>query len=971
MKLQSKLWLGMGLAYLLLLAGVELASYAAIKRMAEEELRSDAQNIRAILMATRRVYHRQFLASGLPVDDRTLGFLPAHALARIAPELHDWTRSGIRFNNVSDRPRNPANQADARELEAMDWFRKHTQADERLTSYRDASGEEIYHYTAPIRVEAYCLACHGEREAAPATIREHYSQAYDYKVGELRGVLSIRLPAKALMDQVLTYMRQNLLLHLASLLAAFLIGALLLHVLVLRRLGRLRAVSAQLGTGQPVRAEIGGKDEVAALAGTFNAMADAIDAQHRSLREQETQTRLLLECTAEAIVGVDREGRCTFVNPAFLALLGFTSAGQVIGRALHELIHHHRADGSPHSAEDCSILRACRDNQPQHRDDEVFWRQNGEAVAVEFWSRPIERDGQGIGAVVSFIDIGERRQSEQRLRQAAAVYENTLEGVMITDAEARIIAVNPAFSAISGYSEAEALGKSPSILKSGRHDSEFFAAMWQTILATGSWEGEIWNRHKNGQIVPTWLSISSVRDARGEVVNYVSVFSDISRIKQTEAKLEEMAHYDLLTGLPNRLLFQSRLTHALDVAKRWQSHVAVLFFDLDRFKTINDSLGHPIGDELLSAVAHRLFGRLREEDTLARLGGDEFVILLEHIIDPSEAEIVAKDVLRLLADPFQLSSGHEVFISASIGISLYPEDGDDATQLVKNADAAMYEAKEAGRNGYRFYTRMLSRDASDRLLLENHLRRAIERDELVLHYQPQLAIADQRVIGVEALVRWQHPDSGLISPDRFIPIAEECGLIVPLGEWVLREACRQARRWQSMGVPPLIMAVNVSTRQFRQRDLAERVQIILEETGLAPDLLELEITESVMMEEGGRTRDVLQVLKSMGIKVAMDDFGTGYSSLSSLKHFAIDKLKIDRSFIHELEADSSDREITATIIAMARSLKLEVLAEGVENQAQLAFLRLHGCHAFQGYLYSRPLTADECSRLLWRHFKLD
>ena len=971
MKLQYKIWLGMGVAFVLLVGAVELASYGTIKRMVEAELLDDAHNFQAMLMATRRVYHRQFMQSGMPIDARTVGFLPAHALSRISGEIHNWTNTGISFNNVTDRPRNPDNLADSHELAAMHWFRLHAEANEHLTTYIDAHGQEIYHYTAPIRVEPYCLKCHGGPADAPAYVRERYPTAYGYREGELRGVLSIKLPSRDLVGRVVKYWWRDMLLHVAVLLGAFLGGGILLNSLVLRRIKALRGVTESFSLHeQSVPADTAGGDEIADLGRAFNDMAAAVLIQHKSLLDSEEQKRMLLDSSAQCIYGVDSQGRCTFVNPAFLRLMGYGSAEEVIGRNLHALIHHHHSDGSVHPAEECSIRLANQANQPLHMDDDVFWRKDGSPVPVEFWSHPIHRDGSLVGAVVSFVDIGERRQDQIRLRQAAAVYENTLEGVIITDHESSIVAVNRAFSDITGYSEADVLGRNPRILKSGRHDADFWQEFWRSVFETGGWEGEIWNRRKNGETIPEWLSISTVRDRHGKVINYVAVFSDISRIKQTEARLEELAHYDPLTGLPNRLLFQSRLDHALDAARRHHSRLALMFMDLDRFKNINDSLGHPTGDELLSAIARRFMTRLREEDTLARLGGDEFVILLEHLSEPQEALLVAQDIQRLMTEPFTLGNGNVVYITTSIGISLYPEDGEDATHLVKNADAAMYQAKYAGRNTVRFYTEHLSRSANDRLLLETNLRRAIDNDELVLHYQPQVNVGDGRVIGVEALVRWQHPENGLIAPDRFIPVAEECGLIVPLGEWVLRTACVQARQWIEDGLPKLSMAVNLSTRQFRQRDLAERIRATLDATGLDPAQLELEITESVMMEEGNHAREILLQLKSLGIHLAMDDFGTGYSSLANLKHFAIDRLKIDRGFIRDLPDDSNDKELTATIVAMGRNLKLQVLAEGVETERQLSFLRFHGCHAYQGYLFSRPLDAAAASVLLRAHFGL-
>ena len=680
--------------------------------------------------------------------------------------------------------------------------------------------------------------------------------------------------------------------------------------------------------------------------------------------EREALIGLLLDSSAEAIYGVDARGRCVFVNRAFLRLTGYDDADALIGRRVHDLIHHRHADGSPYPASECPLVRTYRDGGELHGDDETFWRRDGTPFPVEYWSHPLRRDGKVIGAVVSFFDIGARLRDEARLRQAAAVYESTLEGVLITDPDANIVAVNQAFIRITGYAEAEVIGRNPRLLASGRQALGFYREMWHALTTEGGWEGEIWNRRKNGETYPEWLAINGVRDGHGRLINYVAVFSDISRLKQSEARLEQLAHYDPLTGLPNRLLFQSRLAHALNIARRRASRLALLYLDLDRFKNVNDSLGHPAGDELLVAIARRLGQRMREEDTLARLGGDEFIILLERIDAPETAALVARQILDLLAEPFQLSDGHEVFVSASIGISLFPEDGGDVTELVRNADTAMYQIKDNGRDGYRFYTESLPHAASARLELETRLRRALERQEFELHYQPQVAVADGRVLGVEALLRWRHPERGLIRPDHFIPLAEESGLIVPIGDWVLERACAQARAWLDQGLPPLTIAVNLSMRQLRQRGLAGRVGEILAETGLEARWLELEITESMMMNRADPALETLRELKALGVGLAMDDFGTGYSSLAHLKHFAIDRLKIDRGFVRDLPADRGDLEIAATIIAMARNLGLEVLAEGVETHEQLAFLSERGCDAYQGYLFSRPLDADAIPALL-------
>ena len=706
-------------------------------------------------------------------------------------------------------------------------------------------------------------------------------------------------------------------------------------------------------------------DAMASLLRRDRVEAALAESRNR-LGDSEAQIRLLLDSTAEAIFGVDMDERCTFVNRACLDLLGYAQPEDLLGHAIHELIHHHYPDGTPYPATDCKALPTQLKGSRVHVDDEVFWRKDGTALPVEYWSHPIHREGSVVGAVVTFLDISQRRRGEESLRLAAKVFENTQEGVIITNAGGYILSVNKAFSAITGYQEEEVIGEKPAILSSGRHDKAFYQALWGTLLEEGYWQGEIWNRSKTGEVFPEWLAISTVHDNRGQVANYVGIFTDISQMKHSEAQLEYLAHHDPLTDLPNRVLFQSRLGHAIHVARRHEQRLGLLFLDMDGFKNINDSLGHPAGDELLQAIARRMTEHLRAVDTLARLGGDEFVILLENLHDSKEAAIVAQNVLSLLLKPFRLEGGQEVFIGASIGISLFPDDAEDATQLVRNADAALYQAKAQGRNTYRFYTEELTRSANERLRLESSLRRALENNEFVLHYQPQISLRDGRLIGAEALVRWQSPEVGLIPPAQFIPIAEETGLIRPLGEWVLRTACTQFCAWREAGLPDITLAVNLSSRQFEQHDLATCIGGILAQTRYPAHRLELEITESAIMEQGEQAIDTLHQLKRLGVALSIDDFGTGYSSLAYLKRFAVDKLKIDQSFIRDIPHDSNDKEIAATIIAMARNLKLHVLAEGVETEEQLAFLQLHGCDAFQGYLFSPPVPASEFLRFLDR-----
>jgi diguanylate cyclase (GGDEF)-like protein/PAS domain S-box-containing protein len=546
---------------------------------------------------------------------------------------------------------------------------------------------------------------------------------------------------------------------------------------------------------------------------------------------------------------------------------------------------------------------------------------------------------------------------------ADRVFEHASEGVMVTDAQSRIINVNHAFTAVTGYPRHEVIGKTPSILNSRRQDAAFYRQLWQSLVDTGHWAGEIWNRRKNGEIYLEWLSISAIRNDEGNTSHYVSVFSDITKTKQDEERLYRLAHYDPLTSLPNRLLFQDRLQQAMAHATRNRRTVALMLLDLDRFKLINDTLGHDAGDKLLIDVSDRLTGCLRESDTVARLGGDEFTVVVPDLADAEGAAEVARKIIDALSVPF-LIAGQEIFVTTSIGISLFPAHGDSVETLTKAADIAMYQAKEQGGNTFQFNRSKANAATAERFSLEHSLRRALDRHELEVFYQPQVDIESGRMTGMEALLRWRHPERGLVMPGEFIPVAEDTGLILPMGDWVLHTACAQNKAWQDAGLPPLKVSVNLSVRQLKQRTLAEKVAEVLDDTELDAQWLELELTESMVMQNAELAISLLRQLKSIGVGLAIDDFGTGYSSLSYLKRFPIDTLKIDRSFIADVHLNLDDAAISQAIIALAHSMQLKVIAEGVENSAHLDFLRSHQCCDAQGYFFSRPLPADAVTRLL-------
>ena len=586
---------------------------------------------------------------------------------------------------------------------------------------------------------------------------------------------------------------------------------------------------------------------------------------------------------------------------------------------------------------------------------------------VEVLSSQVEHHNNPATQMV-FSDITGRISLDSKLQQAAQIFENTTEGVIVTDCKANITAVNPAFTQITGYPEEAVMGRNPRFLQSGKQDKAFFKGLWEKLKQEKSWRGEIWNRRKNGEIYPAWLNITSIQDDKGEISQYVALFSDITSIKQSQSQLEHLAHHDSLTDLPNRLLFEDRLEHAITQAKRQKRHLAVLFLDLDRFKNINDSLGHSVGDALLVQVATRLHNLLRENDTAARLGGDEFTILLENLEDPNYTAVVANKILNYLKQPFEIF-GRKLHITASIGISLYPEDGKDVGNLTKNADAAMYQAKESGRNNYRFYTSELTQSAFERLLLESELRSAIKDQQLLLYYQPQFSVNSGKISGAEALLRWRHPRMGILPPALFIPLAEETGLIHEIGHWTLEHACKQTREWSQKGLFTGRMAVNLSVRQIMHTDLILRFEEIIAKTRCLPTQLQFEVTEGVFMGQKELSIPVLDVFKQLGVTIVIDDFGTGYSSLSYLKQLPIDKLKIDRSFVQEMPDDADGAAIAQAIISLGQTLGLEIIAEGVETEAQQNLLQLMGCQEMQGYLYGAPMPARSFEEKLAEEYR--
>ena len=574
-----------------------------------------------------------------------------------------------------------------------------------------------------------------------------------------------------------------------------------------------------------------------------------------------------------------------------------------------------------------------------------------------------DESGRAVRLVGMLRDVTEQVDREQRLRQAGVMFDCTSEGMLICDVDQTILDVNNAFCKITGYEPSEVIGRQPRMLASGRHDRTFYRQLWQQLHATGRWSGEVWNRRKNGEIYPQWQNIISVKDHRGELSHYVAVFADMSVIKRNQQEIDYLAHHDPLTKLPNRLLLNERLSTAIARSRRTKGELGLLFIDLDRFKGVNDSLGHSAGDQLLQLVAQRVLQVCEESDTLARLSSDEFALLLERDVSASQMGKLAERILRLLQKPFELS-GQLLHMSASIGLALFPQDGRDGAELLKNADSAMSLAKQRGRNGYAFYTQELTEQARRRLSLETDLHEAIRRNQLRVYYQLQKDLRSDCFVSLEALVRWQHPIQGLVAPNEFLPVARNAGLMSDIDEYVLNEACRQLRCWIDAGYPLKAVAVNMSGYWMERGDVFGSVSTVLRRYGLPAECLELEVTEDEVMHFNAAGVQLLDRLSELGVGLAIDDFGTGYSSLLRLKRMPVNKLKIDRGFVSDLPGSDSDSAMARAIIALGKSLQLKVIAEGVETGEQEALLSGLGCDMGQGYLFNRPLPADEIEKLL-------
>lgn len=716
--------------------------------------------------------------------------------------------------------------------------------------------------------------------------------------------------------------------------------------------------------------------QILVITQSMDAMLCESERQKAKLQDKANQQHALsrfvdrvMDTMDDLLFVIDTEGRILRLNTGVERELGFTEA-ELLGTGIDDLLppaeQQHLAGHLPTLPWPIksALLEAVRLNGYYTGEHELLGKNQDSSKAIYWLKSSLLHSEQGKleGAVVTALNITELKDRETRLRLSAKVFETSSEAIFITDPQGTILEVNEAFCAITGYERFEVLSRNPRMLKSNLHDRSFYKNLWQSLLNEGEWKGEIWDRRKNGEFCPMLLSINAVTDKLGQLTHYVAISTDISHQKQTEQELKQLAYYDVLTGLPNRFLFKDRFEHEICLAQRNNARLALFFLDLDHFKNVNDSLGHWAGDSLLKIIATRIQDCLRKTDTVARMGGDEFTVILPGLIGITDATELARKLVDAMTRPAQIND-HTVFVGVSIGIAIFPDDGDDFDTLTKHADTAMYAAKAKGRGMFQYFEAGMNEAAHQRLSLENALRLAIEQEEFQLYYQPKADSALNRITGAEALVRWRRPGFGIIPPDRFIPIAEETALIIPLGKWILKTVCLQANKWADKQ-KGFRIAINLSPLQLLADDFIAILDLILDETHTNPEWIELEVTEGLVMHDIEKVTERLQQIRARGIHIAMDDFGTGYSSLSYLQKLPIHTLKIDRSFIsaYNDDSDSNEAAFIKTIVSMGQVLNMKVVAEGVETESQLALLQSYGCHEIQGYYLSPPVPADEFQR---------
>lgn len=701
---------------------------------------------------------------------------------------------------------------------------------------------------------------------------------------------------------------------------------------------------------------IGGTTETASklaklAAGWIAAWVQESD-DYEELYQQVNEYEALFNIMPAQIWYKDTNNKIIRVNKQVENDIGL-HAKDFVGRGAEELFPAYSAQ---YYEDDLEVIRS---GKPKMGIIEQINNSKGEILWISTSKIPTTNSrGMVTGLVALVLDVTESKKMEKQIPIWAKIFESSGEAISVTDADNRFVAVNRVFSLATGYSPDEIMGKEPSLLKSGHHDNLFYQNMWASINQTGSWQGEIWEKRKDGVIYLKWLRIDQIKDAEGNLINYLARFTDLSEAKAIEERIHYLDRHDALTGLPNRKELSNQLLAEIEKSQQSGKRIGVISLNLDRFKNINDSLGHKAGDAFLKELAGRLQSIKSKTSVIARFSGDSFILIVPTITQRDEMITIINDIMRVLEKPL-LFDGLELSVTASIGVSVFPDDGETAEVLIRNADTAMHRVKDNGRNFYEFFEANMNEYASERLILENSLRRALERKEFVLFYQPKFDSKTEKMIGVEALIRWMHPTRQIVAPGEFIAILEDTGLIIPIGEWVLLEACRQHRQWIERGMPPIPISVNISAIQFHDKGFLSMLSGVIQECGIEPGYLDLEVTESVVMRQPEFVIKQLECMKDMGISLSLDDFGTGFSSLSYLRHFPLDRLKIDQSFVLGLAVDSVNEAIIESVVALGKSLKIKTIAEGVETVEALNFLRRIGCDEIQGYFFSKPLSNKE------------
>jgi diguanylate cyclase (GGDEF)-like protein/PAS domain S-box-containing protein len=667
-----------------------------------------------------------------------------------------------------------------------------------------------------------------------------------------------------------------------------------------------------------------------------------------------------LSWIGDAVISFDHEGKVRYLNAMAEALTGW-KASEAIKQHLGEvfvLIDTKNNDDAP-----INPLQFLASHQLlSHPSGFELHSKFGTIIPIGFSIIPLGGNSADIfneTGIIIFSDKREHLISERQAKMAEKLFDNSIEGIILTDRDLNIQQINKTFTEVTGYEIEDVIGKTPSILHSGQHDRDFYKNMWATLKRSGMWQGQISNQRKSGEMYLEWLSIYSIKNKNGDVINYIGLFSDLTEKRMTEDHIHNLSHYDALTGLPNRLMFMERLKQSIVLSRRTKNNFVLFFIDLDGFKKINDSLGHEAGDVLLQEISMRLNALMRESDTVCRLGGDEFTVIISGYTGMSDIVTVAKKILSELSRVVKISE-RSVYVSGSIGISLYPNDGEDIQELVKNADTAMYAAKDKGRNRYEFYDNEMNRRTLERLTLESCIHRAYDEQKFEVYYQPKIDLNTGSICGAEALIRWFHSaEIGFIAPSDFIPLTEETGMIIPIGEWVLRQVCKDMHEWEKKGIALFPVSINLSAVQFRDFNLIKIIDTVLNQSQIDPKYIDLEITESMLMDDIQNTLKMMNQIKKLGVSLSIDDFGVGYSSLKYLKQFPVDTLKIDKSFIDEVPASRGDCAIVKTIIDLAHNLNMKIVAEGIEKPEQAKFLLANGCYIGQGFYYSSAVTAEE------------